>query len=226
MGTIFGIIAAALLFACLLLPANRCYSQTPAAPAPASGPPPAATTTEGVKSLDREQIREMLKKLSDSPPPKKLSAGAMCYSMAAPPQVGTFICPKCGERTLYDESEKAPPLDRAEKGTARLVEWEVPACRRQIAAIRKLVGDSVTLDESQFCRKCSPNTTSPKLVLHVAYKGEKKTVDIDNVDCDDLCILHDLFSGKLTAEGDQGREYPLKDRLPRLQELLGVKLEK
>jgi hypothetical protein len=227
MGTFIGVIAAVLLLVCLLFSGNRCYSQTPpnAAPAAPAEPPP-VVSTERVKSLDRGEIRAMLKKLANTPPPEKRSSGAMCYSAAMPPKRATYVCPKCGERTLYDESDKAPPLDRAGSGTASLVEWELPACRRKLDEIRKLAGKTIALDESQFCRKCSPKASSPKLVLHISYKGEKKTVDVEGIKCDDLWILADLLAGKLLTEGDHGREYPLKDELPRLQELLGVKLEK
>jgi hypothetical protein len=227
MGTFVGIMSVVLLLVCLLFSGSRCFAQTPPGAAPAgSGEPPPAVSTEAVKSLDRGEIRGMLKKLADTPPPKKMSQGAMCYSSAIPPKTATYVCPKCGERTLYDESSKTPPLDRAEHGVAKFVEWSVPACRRKLDEIRKLAGNTITLDESQFCRKCSPKASSPKLVLHVSYKGEKNTFDVDGIKYEDLLILKDLLAGKLLTEGDQGREYPLKDKLPRLQELLGVKLEK
>jgi hypothetical protein len=58
------------------------------------------------------------------------------------------------------------------------------------------------------------------LVLRISYKGEK-TRDIEKVELDDLTLLSEFLSGKLLTEDTQ----PLKDRLPRLQELLGVKVE-
>jgi hypothetical protein len=226
MGTVVGIIAAVLILVCLVFSGSRGLAQTPSKEPPGkAASPPAATTSEKIKSLDRAEVRALLKKLADTKPPDKRSSGAMCYSVSRPPTQASYVCPKCGERTLYDESNKSPPRDRADKGTAGVVEWGIPSCRRKIQELQKVASEAMSLDESQFCRKCSPDATSPKLVLHISYKGEKKAWDIKGIKYGDLCILHDLFTGKLLTEGEQGREFPLKDRLPRLQELLGVKLD-
>jgi hypothetical protein len=185
------------------------------------------TSTDQIKALDRNEIRALLKELANAPPPKdaELSAGAMCYKPASPPKRADYVCPKCGERTVYDESDKTLPLEQAEKGSAALVKWGVPSCRRTMQTLRKLTGDAITLDESQFCRKCSPQASSPKLVLHILFKGEKETRDIERVTCDDLQLLTDFFARKATGEGDRDARFPLKDGLPRLQELLGVKAD-
>jgi hypothetical protein len=66
--------------------------------------------------------------------------------------------------------------------------------------------------------------TQPKLVLHIAYKGGGVR-DIEVIDHRDLRILHEFLSGKLKGKGDNEGEGPLKDDLPRLQELLGVKID-
>ena len=87
-----------------------------------------------------------------------------------------------------------------------------------------MVGDAITLDESQFCRKCSPKVTAPKLVLHISYNGEKAR-DIENIEPGDLRLLHDFLSGKVLTNDDHGCASPLKNSLPRLQELLDVKVD-
>jgi hypothetical protein len=229
MGTFVGVIAVVLTLACLLLSGSRCFSQTPSSP-PAGTPssPPAATAAEKVKTktLDRKQVRAMLKKLANTPPPKQEpQAIAMCYSTAPPPTRADYVCPKCGERTIYDESDKLPPLEQAERGTAALVKWQIQVCRRDMQQIHKLAGDAVTLDESQFCRKCSPKTSSPKLVLHIVYDGGKPR-DVDNIKHDDLIILRDFLAGKLVTKNDRDYVNPLQDDLPRLQELLGEEPDK
>jgi hypothetical protein len=227
MGTFVGIISAVLLLVCLLFSGSRCFAQTPPSAAPAgSGEPPPAVSTEAVKSLDRGEIRGMLKKLADTPPPKQGKVSfAMCYSTVPPPTRADYICPKCGERTVYDAGEKTSPLERAEHGTVEVVNWGIKVCRRDVEQLRKVVGGAISLDESQFCRKCSPKASSPKLLLRIAYK-DGKSRDIENITHDDLRILHDFFAGRLLTKDDRDFESPLKDRLPRLQELLGVKLEK
>ncbi len=61
-----------------------------------------------------------------------------------------------------------------------------------------------------------------KLVLHVSYRGEEAG-DVANVNHGDLRILHDFLAGKLLTEGDNDSVSPLKNSLPRLCVLLGVK---
>jgi predicted RNA-binding Zn-ribbon protein involved in translation (DUF1610 family) len=88
-------------------------------------------------SLDRAAVRAMLKRLADAPPPTKLAVGAMCYVVSpAPPRVD-YICPKCGERTLYDSSKVATekPYDM---GIAWTVERELPQCRSEFQELRKV----------------------------------------------------------------------------------------
>jgi hypothetical protein len=227
MGTLAGIIAAVLLLVCLFFSGNRCFSQTPSSPpaGPPSGPP-AATAAEQISSLDRKQIRALLKKLANTPPPQQTGHSfAMCYSTAPPPTRADYICPKCGERTVYDASNTVPPLEQAEQGMVNIVNWQVKVCRRDIQEIRKVAGNAISLDESQFCRKCSPKTNSPKLLLRISYKDGKNR-EIENVKHDDLRILNDFVSGKLLNKDDRDWVSPLKESLPRLQELLGEEPEK
>jgi hypothetical protein len=225
MEAIIGIIAAALVVVCLLLSGSRGFSQTTAGPPGKTDKPPAATTAEKIKSLDREQVRDLLKKLVNTPAPKDLkSSFAMCYNTAPPPTRADYVCPKCGERTVYDAGDNVPPLERADRDTIPIVQWEIAACRRKMKGLQKVAGDAMSLDEAQFCRKCSPKVNAPKLVLHVKYKGEKPR-DIENIESEDLRLLQDFLAGKSVTEDDAGCKSLLKDDLPRLQELLGVKLD-
>jgi hypothetical protein len=65
-------------------------------------------------------------------------------------------------------------------------------------------------------------SSKPKLVLHVSYKGEKAR-DIEDVNHGDLRILRDFLAGQLLTTGDNDSVDPLKNSLPRLCVLLGVK---
>jgi hypothetical protein len=176
-----------------------------------------------MRSLDRATVRAMLKKLADTPPPTALAMGAMCYDPMIPPMRAEYVCPRCGERTLY-ENDKTSDKEWYKRlhGIARTVEWEIPACRRKFEQLRDVSGDAISFDESQFCRKCSPKVTDPKLVLHVRY-ADGRSYDFEGCESDDLRILRDFLAGKLATEADDESKYPLKDSLPRLQELLGVK---
>jgi len=221
MGMFVGMVAAVLLLACLLLSGVGCSRQSPSnLPATAAAGPAVATSAEGMKSLDRAAIRALLKRLADLPVPKEDFLSAMCYEMALPPRRADYVCPKCGERTLYDDS-KLSNEEWIGKGLAQVVDREIPSCRRACLELRKVAGDAVVFDESQFCRKCSPKVTAPKLVLHVSYKGEKAR-DVADVTHGDLEALHDLLTGQLLTKDDKGFACPLKNCLPRLCVLLGV----
>lgn len=202
MGTIFGIIVAVLLVFGLLF-AGGCSPWVPSPP---------VVTVSGIKSLDRAAVRALLKRLADTPPPTKLSAGASCYKPISLPDRADYICPKCGERTLYI---KDGSFD---------VKYSIPDCRGPIKEIRELAGNAISFDESQFCRKCSPKVRNPKLILRIAFAGEP-TREIERFNADDLRILRDFLAGKLVSKNGTDWELPLKSSLPRLQELLGVKLD-
>jgi hypothetical protein len=224
MGMLIGFTAAALLLACLLFSGDRCFAQAPSNPPPASSAPPAATSTEKIKSLDRATIRGLLKKLADTPVAKGKRVNAMCYSVSLAPTRADYVCPKCGERTLYD-SDKLTPDGRTQKDSAEFMQRTLPACRLLFKDLQKVAGEAITLDESQFCKKCSPKATEPTLVLHIAYKDEKAR-DVENVQPHDLLILREFLAGELLTEEFGKKTMPLKEYLPRLQELLGVKLDK
>lgn len=221
MGTTVGIIAAALLLLCLILSGCGASPQTPSPSPSASAGSPAVTSAAGMKSLDRTAIRALLKKLADTPAPKEIVLGAMCYKSASTVHRAEYVCPKCGERTVYeDSSPKSTVLSK--RHLAYLVAQEIPHCRREVAELRKVAGDAITFDESQFCRKCSPKVVTPKLVLHVSYKGEKAR-DVKDVNHGDLRILRDFLAGTLLTKGDNDSVTPLKNSLSRLCVLLGVK---
>ena len=166
------------------------------------------------EKLDRSQIRAMLAELASSPPPES-SPGAMCYSVRAARPRTDYVCPSCGERTQYSEDDAR---------TARFLNSGLESCRHHFKGIAELVGDAVTLDESQFCRSCSPDVDAPKLVLMIDYvDGEPKV--IAGVSPVDLQMICEFLSGDRTHSGPRGSTMPLKDQLPRLQKLLGVRIE-
>ena len=105
---------------------------------------PANVTTNFIKGLNRTEIQKKLQKLSETPPPKDLKPGACCYEMAAPPDRAEYVCPKCGEKTLYSKEQ------------AWFVEQDVPNARRGMVELQKVAKRGVALDESQFCRHWRP----------------------------------------------------------------------
>ena len=144
MGMLVGIVAAVLLLVCLLFAGGGCSTRTSPGP-----PPPPIVSVAGMTSLDRAAVRAMLKRLADAPPPTKLAVGAMCYVVSpAPPRVD-YICPKCGERTLYDSSKVTAEKLHDDMITALTVERELPWCRSEFQELRKVAGHAMELDESQ-----------------------------------------------------------------------------
>jgi hypothetical protein len=98
----------------------------------------------------------------------------------------------------------------------------LPSYRRIAEDIKDF---GVELDESQFCRKCSPEVKEPKLFLVVRYDGEAEPHRYEGVTLDDIQLVSEFLTGKDKHTGGQDAESPLKNYIERLEKLLGVKLE-
>jgi len=186
------------------------------------GVSPEITLTEA-KNVKRADIQQRLQKLADSKPPAVNKTGAMCYSTAAPPQKVQYICPKCGEKTLYTLAKENE--EGSDWRLNNFIEYELDFCRREAKAIK---GISLSLDESQFCKKCTPDLKSPKLAVVVNYEGEKKPHRVEGITRSDLQLIAEFLSGSDVHTDEYDCETPLKKHVKRLSELLGVdiKLEK
>ena len=200
-----GFVGLAVLFALLLaLVAPKVFAAAPPQPPPAAATPPPADAPP----LSRDQLSAKLKKLAETPPPKELKRGAMCYDMAMPSDVADYTCPIDGSHTQYSKNA-----------------WLAQAVRHLSAlrtAAASLPGISASLDEREFCRKCTPTapeSPEPILVVKLADGTEKRTRGVSE---QDLTILSEFLRDQLKHEGDTGTETPLKDLLPRIRELLGL----
>jgi hypothetical protein len=133
--------------------------------------------------------------------------GATCYAPTPSPSrmQADYICPMCGERSVY--------MNGSHAGALLL---ELPEIRALVAEIQNTTGAAVSLDESQFCRKCSPKITNPKLVLRIAINGEP-VHEIDSITVGDLCNARDYFWGTLSPQSKAAWNSPLKDLLPQLE---------
>ncbi len=197
----------ALVLAVLAIAAAACRPAEKPPPSGATAPAAAAAVSEVPVPGSREDVAARLATLARDPAPADLEMGAMCYKMAGPPDRAEYLCPACGEKTLYSSEEK----------TSR-VSIEVPACQRLVAEIRDL---AVRLDESEFCEKCRPGVAAPRLALVVRYPDgrEQRTEDVG---FEDLRLLVEFTSGARKHDKGQAGEKPLKDYLARLETLLGV----
>jgi hypothetical protein len=133
--------------------------------------------------------------------------GAMCYKMAAPLQRIEYICPVCGERTLYDLNYN--DVDNL---------YDYRALVKQITKIE------VKLDESQFCKKCSKNITDPHFCLLVKYGKNKDFHKTCGINRDDIILLRE-FSEVQKELIVNGTKHPIMNYKARLEELLGVTLK-
>lgn len=159
----------------------------------------------------KKEIVKMLEVVSKTKPPENLSFGAMCYDIAGPPETANYICPSCGSKTVYKRD--------SEIGTST-IQWTIPSCR---SAVKNIKGVNIALDESSFCKKCSPNVENPELCLLVNINNEQDTNKVCNIRESDLVLLKEFLDGDAIHKGAQDQETPLKDHLERIEELLGVK---
>ncbi len=170
--------------------------------------------------LTRKEITKQLKRLSQAKPPKNLSMGAMCYEVAIKehPNKVEYICSVCGERTIYNKNEYS------NTSVMDVLEYGLSACRREIT---KITNVNIQLNDTQFCKNCSPHTIVPELCLKVQIDGEQIQHSISNVSFQDLRILREFFEGKIvhTEEEQWGIEEPLVDYIDRISELLGVQVK-
>lgn len=165
---------------------------------------PTDTTQE---ILSKEEIEKKLKKLSKSNPKNLENIGAMCYEMAMPPERAEYICPICGEKTLYSNFNYS-----------QLITWELQQMR---TLSENLEAINAKLDESQFCRSCSPDIEEPEICLIVKLKDtdEHKTCKIN---IEDLKILNEFVAGEIIHKDDFDAETPLNFHILRISELLGI----
>jgi len=142
-----------------------------------------------------------------APEPKM---GACCYTPAVPPPAMQYVCPQCGEKTLYA------------KEVAWKWNYELDACRRLFKELPRR--ETMTLDESSFCRKCCPRTNAPSLTMQIRYDNGTTNI-VPNITDNDLLILKGFFSGKLDRPTSNDGTRALKKELPRLHQLLGIRDE-
>lgn len=164
-------------------------------------------TVQQVDSMSRAQIERMLQTLQQQKAPKP-TMGAMCYDMAGPPPTADYVCPVCGQKTVYSTDTS-------------FIAWELDGCRREFEQMTKIGDLKMALDESSFCAQCSLNATRHELVLNITY-SDGTTHSAGGIHRSDLRMLTYFFKGSLSFKGLQDGTKPLKDQIPRLRELLGV----
>jgi hypothetical protein len=182
------------------------------------------------------------------------NVSAYCYVSVRPPEKLEYICPKCNEKTFYQLGDSSPIIELLTKENNEryiasndlyiLIE-SIISCRRIVKEIHTV---SIELNEIQFCKKCSSKVETPKLSMILRYEGKEEPYRVDDVTLDDIMLLKEFFneSKKENEKPDNSnskipekeisdvwhfswiseREIPMKSRIERLSELLGVEIEK
>jgi len=172
-----------------------------------------AVTAKSVKGMSRADVEKKLQNIEEKDAPLELRT-ALCYKVALPPDRAEYVCPVCGEKTLYPESKT--------DGTGRFINWYLEKARLEFANLKKATDLQIELDESSLCKKCHPETLNRTLVLKITY-ADGSTHKYPNVSPDDLSLLRFFFCDSLTYIDYNDEEQPIKPLLSRVYRLLGIK---
>jgi predicted RNA-binding Zn-ribbon protein involved in translation (DUF1610 family) len=167
-------------------------------------------TSARLKSMSHSEVEKLLARVQSSDQPDPVE-GAMCYAVMPYSQTAEYVCPACGEKTVYGSD------------LSWLVSRSIPSARRCIEQIGARTDLEVTLDETAFCSSCSDGGASPSLLLRVVYE-EGDTVYSDVTDFD-LQLLAGLFSDQLCYTTSNDGRMPLQPYLERMREMLGLRAE-
>jgi hypothetical protein len=171
---------------------------------------------DSIKPLySKEQIEAKLKYLAETPPPTELAFGAMCYSFAEiKTDKLTYICPVCGERTIYKSKTEKDEWGRI----VYMLNYEIQTCQREVLKVK---GVNIRLDESQFCGHCSAHVKKPELCLLINIGGTSDTTKVCDIDYLDIRKIQEFLNGDLIHKTSNDRETPLVNKIERIKQLLG-----
>ncbi|MCD4701489.1 MAG: hypothetical protein K8S24_06495 [Candidatus Aegiribacteria sp.] len=160
------------------------------------------------KSLSTDQINIYLARLEMEEPPEHVM-GAMCYEAMVHQAVAEYVCPVCGEKTIYNDFQTV------------FIEWELQGCRRMVESINEYTEFDVSLDETLFCDFCSDSQDEePALMLRVTSTDSTETVN--RISILDLRMLEAFLQGDLYYTTFNDGHEPLQEHAERIRELLGV----
>ncbi len=154
----------------------------------------------------RERLRLLLERVERENAAEYVM-GAMCYSTVAPPDRVEYICPVCGERTFYGQSEAAR------------IQWELPAMRRMVEEWSGNGFFEASIEET-YCSNCNPADSTGETRLVLVY-SEGDTVRTA-VGMTDLQMITGLLNGELSYETNNESIAPLKGNTERLRAILGI----
>ena len=157
-----------------------------------------------------------------------------CWGFSIYPKV-SYICPICGEETLYGldlfrkeeliqnrMGDFEPKSSNYDEDIIFTVHYGI---KRYQERIKEIKGINISLDETEFCKYCSPYspyTTTPTLYLLVNINGEPDTIKTPNITCMDIVLIRDFLNGRLVFE-EMFKYRPMADYTEKIKELFGIK---
>lgn len=157
--------------------------------------------------LKRSEWERQLQKVAETPAPKNLEMGAMCYSVGVY-QENVYSCSVCLQKTVYDESEE----------DVRFMLASLTEIQQQATELYNL-GLPIKLVSAGLCTHCSPD--GPRELQWEVMNGERQVVTAVE-SYNDYYMLKAFAEKKLVVKDMFEEETPLKNYLPRLRQLLGL----
>lgn len=167
---------------------------------------PVTKGKERWRYLQQNEWESQLQKVAETPAPKNLEFGAMCYEIAFYEQ-NVYNCPVCLQKTIYDKS------DQQLMSTLTLL----PEYLDKASDIYNL-RIPIKLVTTGLCSHCSPD--GPRELQWEVMNGEQQVMT--PFEPFDLYILKAFAEKKLVVKDMTDEETPLKNYLPRLRQLLGL----
>jgi hypothetical protein len=165
-------------------------------------------TVRKMLGMSRDDVETMLESVERKELPEPVM-GAMCYEPVSAPSVSEYICPVCGERTLYDDDYST------------ILRVEDLFLTRSLFDSLQVVADlDLLLDETSFCSICGSGDAGPYPVLVVDLTDAEPCSSV--VSNDDLRLLIGFFSGETSYATVNEGTLPLKPELDRIRTLLGL----
>ena len=171
-------------------------------------------TSDQIMTSSRSTLNDMLKQIEQKDAPEQ-KMGAMCYDMVMGPEYIDFVCPRDGEKTVYD---------RKNYDSYSVVEDAVEMKRfvKHINSTTDLA--DLQLDTTKLCIACYPNlNTDQRFVSLITTYPDGKEYVYDNVSLEDLRILNGFFESNLYYKTYFDEEIALKGKLEKIKTLLGLK---
>jgi hypothetical protein len=195
-------------------------TDAPSPALPLDTPPPPLPSAKDLSGFSKTKLRDMLARIEREPAPAIVKVNAMCYAPLPEPERAEYVCPTCGQKTIYAHAE-LEGSDQEKWETFHYVQNDLDHIRRLLKQIQRHTL-SVSLIENVFCNHCQPSKKKPRPAVLVRFDdGTSKLTS--NITPSDFEALLAFFAGRLKIKTSDDSIYPLKGEktLRRLKVLLG-----